>query len=288
MKNLNFQLRQLSARNRDGSHATQANRERMLSLIAHQLDGLGYRDLHADNLREKHVAALVSHWTESGISAATIKNRLAAVRWWAEKIGKANVVARDNATLGVERRSYVTNEDKAKSLTEAQLERVSSAHVLASLALQAAFGLRREESLKIRPDLADGGNVLRLQGSWTKGGRPREVPIVNDAQRQALEQAKDLAGKGSLIPEGLTYREHLASFRAQCQRTGINGVHGLRHRYAQERYEAKTGWKAPAAGGPTRRELSGEQRSVDARARLEISLELGHAREQIVAIYLGR
>ncbi|MBN8489327.1 integrase domain-containing protein [Ideonella sp. 4Y11] len=288
MKNLNFQLRQLSARNRDGSHATQANRERMLSLIAHQLDALGYRDLHADNLREKHVAALVSHWTESGISAATIKNRLAAVRWWAEKIGKANVVARDNATLGVERRSYVTNEDKAKSLTEAQLERVSSAHVLASLALQAAFGLRREESLKIRPDLADGGNVLRLQGSWTKGGRPREVPIVNEAQRQVLEQAKDLAGKGSLIPEGLTYREHLASFRAQCQRAGINGVHGLRHRYAQERYEAKTGWKAPAAGGPTRRELSGEQRSVDARARLEISLELGHAREQIVAIYLGR
>lgn len=288
MRDLNYQLRQLSARNRDGSFATQANRERMLSLVANQLHTLGYRDLHADNLREKHVAALVAHWTETGLSAATIKNRLAAMRWWAEKVGKPNVVPRDNATLGVDKRAYVTNEDKGKELSGDQLARISSAHVLASLQLQAAFGLRREESLKIQPGRADGGNVLTLQGSWTKGGRPREVPIVNEAQRQALDQAKGLAGPGSLIPEGRSYREHLATFRAQCQRAGINGVHGLRHRYAQQRYEDKTGWKAPAAGGPTRRELTGEQRSIDTRARLEISLELGHSREQIVAVYLGR
>ncbi len=288
MKSLNYQLRLLCARNRDGSYATQADRERILSQAANQLHELGFRNLDASNLREKHVSALIEAWSAQGISNATIKNRLAALRWWAEKVGRPNVVARDNATLGIEKRSYVTNEDRGTDLNATQRAQVSSVQILASLQLQEAFGLRREESLKIQPVWADNGNCLKLKGSWTKGGRPREVPIVTESQRHALDHAKAVAGSGSLIPEGKSYREHLAAFKAQCQRAGINGVHGLRHRYAQLRYESKTGWKCPSAGGPRSKELSGEQRSVDQRARLEISLELGHAREQIVALYLGR
>jgi hypothetical protein len=65
-------------------------------------------------------------------------------------------------------------------------------------------------------------------------------------------------------------------------------MHGLRHRYAQYRYEALTGWKSPAAGGPSARALTFEQRAQDAWARQTISRELGHERLQITAIYLGR
>jgi hypothetical protein len=65
-------------------------------------------------------------------------------------------------------------------------------------------------------------------------------------------------------------------------------VHGLRHRYAQTRYFEKTGWPCPARGGPTAKQLSPEDRSVDQRARLKISAELGHGRGQVTAIYLGR
>jgi hypothetical protein len=36
------------------------------------------------------------------------------------------------------------------------------------------------------------------------------------------------------------------------------------------------------------KELTPEQRSIDQRVRLEISLELGHSRSQITALYLGR
>jgi site-specific recombinase XerC len=288
MKDLNFDLRVMCARNRDGSEATRADRERMLSLMARELHELGFKGLRAKNLGEKHVQALLAHWSEKGLGVGTVKNRVAALRWWAEKIGKPNVVARDNATLGVDRRVYVTNASKAKELSGEQVNRVSSVFVLVSLQLQAAFGLRREESMKIKPAWADQGNVLRLQSSWTKGGRAREVPIVDAAQREVLDRAKAVAGQGSLIPRELSYRAHLSVFKAQCERAHINGVHGLRHQYAQSRYEAKTGWKCPAAGGPTRKQLTGEQRSVDTRARMEISLELGHSRLQVVAIYLGR
>jgi hypothetical protein len=288
MRDLNYQLKQLGHRNRDGSYATQADRERMLALFANQLHEMGYRHMRADSLKPKHVEALLERWKAEELSAATIKNRLAVLRWWAEKIGKENVVARENDAYAVERRHFVTNQDKGKDLDPAQVEQVASAHVAMSLQLQEAFGLRREESIKIRPTWADQGNVLRLKDSWTKGGRYREIPIGTEVQRVVLSEAKRLAAGGSLIPDGLSYRDQLKAFRAECKRVGINGVHGLRHRYAQERYRQKAGWECPARGGPTAKRLTPEQRSIDQRVRLEISLELGHGRTQITAVYLGR
>jgi hypothetical protein len=65
-------------------------------------------------------------------------------------------------------------------------------------------------------------------------------------------------------------------------------VHGHRHQYAQDRYHELTGWLSPAAGGPRSRELTAEQKAVDREARLTISCELGHEREQVTAVYCGR
>jgi Phage integrase, N-terminal/Integrase len=288
MRDLNYQLKQLGHRNRDGSYATRADRERMLALFANQLHELGYRHMRADSLKPKHVEALLERWKAEGISTGTLKNRLAALRWWAEKIGKENVVARENDAYGIERRQFVTNQDKGKDLDPARVGQVSSPYVAMSLRLQEAFGLRREESIKIRPAWADQGNALRLKASWTKGGREREIPIGTDHQRAVLDGAKKLAAGGSLIPPESNYREQLNAFKAECKRVGINGVHGLRHRYAQTRYLEKTGWECPARGGPTAKQLTPEQRSIDQRVRLEISLELGHGRPQVTATYCGR
>jgi len=63
-------------------------------------------------------------------------------------------------------------------------------------------------------------------------------------------------------------------------------MHGLRHRYAQTRYEALTGWKSPAAGGPSTQSLTPALSIQDATARQTISRELGHERPQITKIYL--
>jgi len=56
----------------------------------------------------------------------------------------------------------------------------------------------------------------------------------------------------------------------------------------QQRYLELTGWKPPHAGGPRREELTPEQREADHAARLVISREMGHNREEITAVYLGR
>ena len=220
MRDLNYQLKQLCRRNRDGSFATQADRERMLALFANQLHEMGYRHMRADSLKPKHVEALLERWKAEGISTGTFKNRLAILRWWAEKIGKPNVVARDNDAYGIERRQYVTNRDKGKDLDHGQVDEIRSPYVAMSLRLQAAFGLRREESIKIRPGWADQGNALRLKASWTKGGRERELPIRTEAQRAVLTRRRSSRPAGASSPRARPTRTSSTPTRRSASGSG--------------------------------------------------------------------
>lgn len=288
MRDLNHELKQLCQRNCDGSYATRYARERILTMAANQLHEMGFRDMNAASLKPKHVEALVERWKAEALSIGTIKNRMSELRWWAEKVAKQNVIARDNAQYDIPRRTYMASVSQARELTSADLAKVTDPYTALSLKLQAAFGLRREESIKIRPAWADQGEVLALQASWTKGGREREIPIRNDQQRKLLAEAKALAGRGSLIPQAMTYVQQLHRFKTQCRQAGIEHVHGHRHQYAQTRYQELTGWRCPAQGGPHSKELTPAQKALDRQARLTISAELGHGREQITAIYLWR
>ncbi|MDZ5842473.1 integrase domain-containing protein [Stenotrophomonas maltophilia] len=287
MDDLTYTLRQLCQRNRDGSHNTQADRMRSLSLAARQLREAGFRQMKASSLKGKHVQTLLDRWQGEGLSPGTIKNRLSHLRWWAEKISKAGILPADNAQLGVAERRYVTNISKARELGTG-LEQVTDAHVRMSLQLQAAFGLRREEAIKFQPSYADRGDHIALKGSWTKGGRERTVPVITAEQRDVLQAAHHLAGTGSLIPADKTFIQQRHVYDGQCKAAGLSNMHGLRHQYAQSRYEALTGWKAPAAGGPQRQSLTMPQLLLDTEARESISKELGHNRAGIVSAYCGR
>ena len=288
MDTFNYELKQLCKHNRDGSFATRADRERLLDLIANQLKDMGFRHMHATSFKAKHVDALVERWRGEGIACGTFKNRMSALRWVCEKTGKSQLIAPSNDAYGIARRVYVSATSKAWTLEESHLERIRCRYTAMSLRLQEAFGLRREESIKIVPAAADLGDRLFLQASWTKGGRSREVPILTIEQRVILDQAKALAAGGSLIPRTSSYIDQRNRFKAQCQRAGIRNVHGLRHQYAQNRYQALTGWACPAQGGPSVKSLSSDQRAIDRSARHTISNELGHARISVVNVYCGR
>jgi len=287
MRDLNYQLKQLCRHCREGAYGTQNKRERMLTLMANQLHALGYRGMTARSLKPKHVEALVTHWFDQGLSIGTLKNRLAVIRWWAHKVDKQNVVARANEYYGIPDRRFITNESKAKTVTRAQLDKVRDVHVRMSLELQQAFGLRREEAIKFQPSFADRGDRLVLKASWTKGGRERTIPVRTEAQRDVLNRARRLAGLGSLIPSNRNYVQQLRVYEGNTLRAGLSNMHGLRHAYAQNRYEELTGWQAPAAGGPNAKTLTPEQRETDSQTRLTISRELGHERASITAAYCG-
>lgn len=286
MNDLFLQLRNICNHNRDGSYVTQKNRLTNLELFSKQLHEMGFRRMKATSLREKHVNALVNRWLAEQISPKTIHNRMSFLRWWAQKISKTNVV-HNNSHYGIPKRDYNNKESKAQTLDEHKLARIEDEYVKASLQLQAAFGLRREESIKFIPNYADQGNHIRLKASWCKGGKARTLPIRHPEQRAALEHAKTIAGNGSLIPSYLNYVQQQNCYEKATARVGLNKMHGLRHQYAQQRYQELTGWACSHCGGLTAKELTPEQREVDKQARLVISKELGHERLSIVATYCG-
>jgi hypothetical protein len=273
--------------NKLGSFATQADRKHLLRKFADDLVNLNYglRDIHG--LKEKHVRAVVAHWQQQKLTSGTIKNRLSALRCLASAINKTQVVP-SNKILAIPPRIYVSSINKAKY--DPDFSRISNPYVLISMQLQRVFGLRREESLKIKPILADHQTKLVLQPSWCKGGRGREIPIRTDEQRQWLDQAKAFLGDAelSLIPKGKNYIQHRYTYEKQAARAGLGRLHGLRHAYAQRRYKELTGWEAPINGGLGYKELTPAQRDIDKQARLVLTEELGHSRIQITVNYCGK
>lgn len=302
MRDLNFELRNLCLNSKEDSFATRSDRLSILDLVANQLHDLGFRRLSINGLKPKHVFALVDLWKHHAISIGTIKNRLACIRWWARKIGKFDMLPTDNSSFGIAERQYVSNVSKSSTLSFEDLDRVTDPHLRASLQLQFVFGLRREEALKFVPSWADRDSHILLKGSWCKGGQQRSIPILNVLQRKVLDNARLVAGFGSLIPNHRSYIQQLKAYEHLTQKVGLFKLHGLRHKYAQSRYFQLTGWLSPADGGPTKLDvlrsdsdidsLSDQRKqhwgAADLNARLIISQELGHHRESITALYLGR
>lgn len=289
--NMHTELSNILSHNKDGSFSTQASRRATLHQIAVDLRQLGFFNLSVHGLKPKHIEKIINHWKAQSLREGTIKNRMSHLRWLSQKINKPAIVARSNAHYGIANRTYVTNISKAKHVENSVIGQVKDERLKYSFLLQQEFGLRREEAIKFQPKFAvthDKPGFIRLKASWCKGGRERYVPIKNKQQQALVRELAQSFPSTSLIPIDSSYVHQLRKYEGECKRLGLMKLHGLRHAYAQNRYFEMTGWKSPAAGGPCREELSTQQKDVDHRARMAISQELGHGREGITAVYLGR
>lgn len=275
----------LLSRDHTGAHSTRADRRQILMSAANELASLGYHIASAQQLKRKHIMALTAHWQKKALDNGTIKNRVAAFRHLAVLVNKPEVIP-SNAVLKIGSRRPQAIKNRA--IMEPDLSSITQPTMRISLELQRHFGLRREESLKIKPMMADHGDHLSLLGSWCKGNRPREIPIRTEQQRYWLEEAKRCAGRydQSLIPAEKSYIRHRYLYDKALQKLGIRS-HGLRHAYAQQRYQELTGWAAPIAGGPLTKMLDAEQRQQDIQARMILTEELGHSRIAITRNYCG-
>jgi len=272
---------------RENSYSTHSTRRNILHLFANDLVDLGFALRNINGLKNKHILATIKLWQDNKLAISTIKNRTSALRWLCGKINKKNLVPRNNE-LKIGRRTYAPIRNRA--IYNPDFSKIKNPHIRISLELQRVFGLRREESLKIKPHLADKKDRLELLPTWCKGGRSRVIPIRTDEQRYWLEEAKKIVGKfgNSMIPQSKKYIQHRHVYEKQVLRAGLRNLHGLRHAYAQNRYKELTGWNAPIYGGPRSRELTLNQKQMDYQARMILTEELGHSREQITVNYCGR
>ena len=108
---------------------------------------------------------------------------------------------------------------------------------------------------------ADRGSKLVLKASTTKGGRPREIPVVKDGQRRLRDEMRALVGGGALIPAHRNYREQLrvyetqAASRAASDPASFTGLRGRPADEAGERWSAGSRrTRAPTSDSPTSRQ----------------------------------
>jgi Integrase/Bacterial regulatory protein, Fis family/Phage integrase, N-terminal len=250
------------------------------------------------SLRRKHVEYLVKLWVGKGQSGGTIENKLTYLRAIAQWMGKSNLVGTladyvDRKELGLAR-SYVATEDKSWSAhavdAVAKIDEIAQTcpYVAVQLKLQAAFGLRVEESFMLRPTEAvrDARTLAVTRG--TKGGLPREVPI--EARIEVLEEAARLSNgvTGSTVPADRTLKQWRDWYYYVLEKHGVTkgglGVtsHGLRHEYLQALYRRVSG-----AAAPIKREGGRPAPELHAEAMRRVVAAAGHSRMTKANAYLS-
>ena len=287
--------------NRDGPPARQQARRQNLMRCLRQLMERGYDprwDVH--ELGRKEITRLVHDWRSSGLSHRTIANRLVDLRWLAGKVGRLDRIP-SNRALGIPSQGNVMkrDEDRARELDYAVLRKLE-VHAQLVTELRREFGLRCAEAAKFQHGYATRESRepdrIRLAASWCKGGRPREIFITTDRQRDLLDrvgrfqesQPPNQYGARSMIPAHRTYGSYYREYNAARHAAALPG-HALRHAWAQERFHQIAGFPAPHAGGPEYSGLDAAGKAKWDEAAATVNDELGHGqgRQDITATYIG-
>lgn len=292
-----FQIKEILKYNKDGSPDAQSRRHQFLMRMVKELQenrGYGQRwDVH--KLGKKEVSRLVNDWRARSVGHKAIANNMVHIRWLAAKVNRADQIP-SNKDIGVALRKSHPNygKNQAVELDRTRLMVLGEREQFVTL-LRSGLGLRTEEAVKFsyRYAMAIEGDYIRLKGSWTKGGKPRVIEIVTDEQREILERVgafQAAHGDKSMIPRHRTFKSYYRDYNEAREKAGIAG-HGLRHQWAQERFEHVSGGiKAPHAGGPKYDDLNDEQRARWRKAAKVVNHELGHGegRHDITMTYIGR
>lgn len=283
------------------SLSTLSARRKAIFLFMAELNEMGYKLPSLYSFRDKHAKILFSKWEESGLAAATLQSRYTCMQLFATWIGKYDMLRPLEKYLrnpAVGKRTYVATQDKSWSvngvLADDVIEKASAIdkYVGLQLRLIKAFGLRRKEAVCFRPKSSYNPSMETVDFfHGTKGGRHRMIQVTTDEQRSVIADClKAVHGKTDHLgnPEK-TLVQNLRRLQYVLEKLGITreglGVtaHGLRHQYANERYEKLTGEKSPLQGGP-----KGIFRTEEAIiARLRVAEELGHSRLRVTTAYYG-
>ena len=280
-----------------------ASREVMHGIFALLFD-LGFQLENVGNIKRRHVEKLVLHWYAIGLKAKTMNGYLTEVRKCGLWSGKDQLIPHLNAL-----QFFLPHVDRAelkvstiarqsKSWSEQGIDVI--AKILeadridirfgAMLRLALAFGFRRKEQLRCVPTKMDGGGVVMVRGNISKNGRDRNIEILDPFQRQCLDHAKKIAGKGGKLGwPGLTYEQSVNRYNyLMGKKLGITGAdadcvgHGLRAEFS-ENLALRLGFIPPTLGGaadqlPAERIAAIQRRVSDA---------MGHARPEITGAYYG-
>jgi len=296
-------VRAATLTNYGGSSKTRINHLQEAKSFVKTLRELGYNVKKWSNVTNKHVGEVVREWQRQGLSTATLKENMAGVRATASRNGNEKIY-KDNAHYNIENREYISNKNKEmdKMTYNKAIEKLKAGderqqRLAAQIQVAKTLGLRHEEARKFRPSrdvLADGRVHIH---AGTKGGRERMLNDISQEARQAIEYARSIVGKESMIPRQMKDKQWESyGYRELKKAIGTTKMHGLRHAYAQQRYQDLTGYKPRVQCSSLEefkrqaKEKAGDNwQELDKQARGVLKAEMGHGpdRDNVISQYIG-
>lgn len=286
--NLMNQIIKIRNHNRQGSYKTkeryfEAN-QRFVKFLAER-----YGTKKFSNISDNHIKSYIQDMKDRGLSVATIKTDLGAIRFYHNKVDEPRNRISGNENFELGRRKFggvprAWSDDEFKAFQDVCKKHGNDrAASISNLAFNE--GLRIHETLKIERSHVEEAlktGQLFVKG---KGGKIRYVPLSGTSKNMLIDIIEDVP-RGSKLFVKEDEKTHLVKSQIQNfinkhrsefqqedrivngQKIGIT-FHGLRHKYAQGQYE----------------ELVNKGFS-ELKAREEVSKLLGHERDEVTLIYL--
>lgn len=216
-----------------------------------ELIKVGRYEIHSIySIKEKHIEWFISRWIEKKLTYGTIANKLSYLKALAIWLRKPNIVKDLDSYAQLKvlpKRTGVADGDKSWTSKDIDvrdlIEKVAryDKYVGIQLALQLAYGLRRQESMMLIPSSAFmevNGQRILLIDRGAKGNRERVVKryLDEDADMRIFELAKLLSNQktGSTIPAHKSLDQWINYYKSVMKKFGITkdelGItsHGLR------------------------------------------------------------
>jgi hypothetical protein len=254
----------------------ETRRKRQAALM--QACGILFEDFRLQslrNLKPKHVKRLLQAWAH--VSPGETANRMAHLRWLANKLGKMLLIPESNRDLGIERR--VRHERAGKFVAPDRFEEILARLRRENDRLQLMsgrwFGMRFKEAALFRPNLDVDGNRLWIKRG-TKGGRPRYIWLVWPEQHAHLAELRRAIPDrlGCLVDKDKTYENWRTATYKRFRAAGLSRsdgdvFHDLRRTWADQELAR----------------LRAKGHSVEEAAKI-VSKRLGHNRLEVLRWYL--
>ncbi|MBQ8726934.1 MAG: site-specific integrase [Oscillospiraceae bacterium] len=246
-----------------------------------------------ENVKAKHIFSYVEKLKSEGKSESTIRTRLSAIRYFHKEVGgKNNLPDNDRLNLSKRERGTInkawndTEIRKAVDIAKAE----GKERIALSIKVSSEFGLRIDETASLKKEQIK-ENSLEIKG---KGGKVRNVAIETPEQRKLIEELKEYADRNGgkyILSEWnvkATKRELEKWIESRREEFSDKGrgknvpqnekpkaenltFHGLRYRYAQNKYEREIG-----------------KGHTENYAKKAVSVSLGHERLEVTNIYLAK
>jgi len=139
------------------------------------------------NLKAKHIDHVIERFKVEDTGKRSIESRLSHLRWLVQKIGKANLVPRSNAELGVEPGPRKTR--AGKRISDERFREIVAAiadpRLKLALHLGRYLGMRFREAMLFRPGRDIDGERVCSSATRKAAGRATSGSTTHAARRTA-------------------------------------------------------------------------------------------------------